>query len=255
MRDRKRSHLLGHEIVWVDRDGPGLKVEVSKFVGWPLALHGAWTPAAERVAAQALERVGAQECARSALGRAVELAAGAGRARAGVRRQPAGRGHRRPARRAWGPRDRRGLRPAALADRGVRASLRGADERLGHRVRDVRRPGVVDHAQADAEAHVRAPAGDGEVIPFPDRDRLRAGGSRGVGCCVDAGTARTRQALPGGRRRAGPRCGRRVDDGRGGRVRRALRSQRLGQDDAARTDRWAEGPRQRHGPRQWPRRL
>ncbi len=60
VRDRSRSQLLGREIVWVDRDGPGLKVEASKFVGWPLALHG--RRHAERVAAQALERVGAQEC-------------------------------------------------------------------------------------------------------------------------------------------------------------------------------------------------
>jgi len=61
VRDRSQRRLLGREIVWVDRDGPGLKVETSKFVGWPLALHG--RRHAERVAAQALERVGAQECA------------------------------------------------------------------------------------------------------------------------------------------------------------------------------------------------
>jgi predicted ABC-type transport system involved in lysophospholipase L1 biosynthesis ATPase subunit len=63
LRDRSRSRLLGREIVWLDRDGPGLKVEASKFVGWPLTLHGCGRREAERQAAQALERVGARECA------------------------------------------------------------------------------------------------------------------------------------------------------------------------------------------------
>jgi putative ABC transport system ATP-binding protein len=62
LRDRSRTRLLGHEIVWIDRDGPELAVEVSRFVGWPLALHGHGRRHAERVAAQALERVGAGEC-------------------------------------------------------------------------------------------------------------------------------------------------------------------------------------------------
>lgn len=60
LRDRARSQLLGHEIVWIDRDGPELRVEVSKFVGWPLALHG--RRHAERIAVRSLERVGAQGC-------------------------------------------------------------------------------------------------------------------------------------------------------------------------------------------------
>ena len=46
--DAQRSRLLGREIVWVDRDGPGLDVEVSKFVGWPLALHGRGRQQAEK---------------------------------------------------------------------------------------------------------------------------------------------------------------------------------------------------------------
>src|SRR5580704_6919447 len=62
LRDRSRTRLLGHEIVWIDRDGPELGVEVSRFVGWPLALHGHGRRDAERAAAQALERVGAREC-------------------------------------------------------------------------------------------------------------------------------------------------------------------------------------------------
>lgn len=60
--DRSRTGLLGHEIMWVDRDGPKLDVEVSKFIGWPLALHGRGRRHAERIAAQAIERVGAREC-------------------------------------------------------------------------------------------------------------------------------------------------------------------------------------------------
>src|ERR1039457_7200399 len=62
LRDRSRARLLGHEIVWIDRDGPGLEVEVSRFVGWPLALHGRGRRSTERMAARALEQVGAQEC-------------------------------------------------------------------------------------------------------------------------------------------------------------------------------------------------
>jgi ABC-type taurine transport system ATPase subunit len=60
--DRSRTGLQGHEIMWIDRDGPKLDVEVSKFIGWPLALHGRGRRHAERMAAQALERVGAREC-------------------------------------------------------------------------------------------------------------------------------------------------------------------------------------------------
>jgi predicted ABC-type transport system involved in lysophospholipase L1 biosynthesis ATPase subunit len=63
MGDRLRARLLGHEIVWVDRDGPELGLEVSKFVGWPLALHGRGRRGADQLAARALERVGAQACA------------------------------------------------------------------------------------------------------------------------------------------------------------------------------------------------
>jgi ABC-type nitrate/sulfonate/bicarbonate transport system ATPase subunit len=50
------------EVRWIDRVGPGLGVEVSEFVGWPLALHGRGRRQAEAAAAQVLERVGAREC-------------------------------------------------------------------------------------------------------------------------------------------------------------------------------------------------
>ena len=62
LKDRQRSKLLGREIVWIDRNGPHLKLEVSKFVGWPLTLHGTGRRQVEQMAARALERVGAQEC-------------------------------------------------------------------------------------------------------------------------------------------------------------------------------------------------
>jgi ABC-type methionine transport system ATPase subunit len=50
------------EIVWIDRNGPELDVEVSKFVGWPLALRGRKRRQAEQTAVRTLERVGAGEC-------------------------------------------------------------------------------------------------------------------------------------------------------------------------------------------------
>jgi putative ABC transport system ATP-binding protein len=62
LRDRSRSRLLGHEIVWVNRAGAALDVEVSKLVGWPLVLHGRSRRQTERMAARALERVGAKGC-------------------------------------------------------------------------------------------------------------------------------------------------------------------------------------------------
>lgn len=62
LMDQIRPLRLGREIRWIDRDGPGLDVKVSKYVGWPLALHGRGRRKAEREAAQVLERVGAKEC-------------------------------------------------------------------------------------------------------------------------------------------------------------------------------------------------
>jgi len=49
-------------IRWIDRDGPGLDVKVSEFVGWPLAPGGRGRRQAERAAAQMLHRIGAQDC-------------------------------------------------------------------------------------------------------------------------------------------------------------------------------------------------
>lgn len=62
LMDHARPRVLGREIRWIDRDGPGLNVEVSEYVGWPLAPHGRGRRKVEREAALALERAGASEC-------------------------------------------------------------------------------------------------------------------------------------------------------------------------------------------------
>jgi ABC-type cobalamin/Fe3+-siderophores transport system ATPase subunit len=63
VRDRSWARRLGHEIVWIDRRGPRLDVEVSKFVGWPLASRrGRGRRQSGQMARQALNRVGALEC-------------------------------------------------------------------------------------------------------------------------------------------------------------------------------------------------
>lgn len=50
------------EVRWVDRDGPGLEMDIAEFVGWPLAAGGRGRRQAEREAAQMLDRVGAGDC-------------------------------------------------------------------------------------------------------------------------------------------------------------------------------------------------
>jgi len=60
--ERAWTRLLGHDIVWVNRDGPALSLEVSRFVGWPLALHGRGRREVEELARHALVRVGAVAC-------------------------------------------------------------------------------------------------------------------------------------------------------------------------------------------------
>jgi ABC-type nitrate/sulfonate/bicarbonate transport system ATPase subunit len=61
-RERSAGPLLGHDVLWVNRDGPHQELEVSKYVGWPLAVHEHRPRAARMLAAGALERVGAQDC-------------------------------------------------------------------------------------------------------------------------------------------------------------------------------------------------
>lgn len=61
MSDRARRGLLGRELVWIDRAGPALNLEVCRFVGWPLAVHGRRRHAEQR-ALETLELVRAKEC-------------------------------------------------------------------------------------------------------------------------------------------------------------------------------------------------
>jgi ABC-type lipoprotein export system ATPase subunit len=60
--DQARPQMLGREIRWIDRDGPGRGVDVAEYVGWPLAQHGRGRRKAEREAASMVERVSAKEC-------------------------------------------------------------------------------------------------------------------------------------------------------------------------------------------------
>lgn len=62
MRESARTQLLGRRIIWLDGYGPALDVEVSRYVGWSLAIHGLKGRAVKRRSAQMLERVGAREC-------------------------------------------------------------------------------------------------------------------------------------------------------------------------------------------------
>jgi ABC-type taurine transport system ATPase subunit len=62
-RERSGGPLLGRDVVWVSRVGPHQDLEVSKYVGSPLAVHGRRHRDAELLAARALERVGAQDLA------------------------------------------------------------------------------------------------------------------------------------------------------------------------------------------------
>jgi putative ABC transport system ATP-binding protein len=64
LRARQRTGLLGHEILWMNRGGPAPDgLEVARWVGWSLALHGSGGRQAERAAEAALAGVGASECA------------------------------------------------------------------------------------------------------------------------------------------------------------------------------------------------
>ncbi len=60
-RERLSGPVLGHDVVWVSGSGPNQELEVSKYVGSPLAVHGRHRDV-RRLAAGALERVGAEDC-------------------------------------------------------------------------------------------------------------------------------------------------------------------------------------------------
>ncbi len=61
----ERARLLGSEIAWVHREGPGVGLEVLDYLGLPLAMgRGRGRREARDRARGALERVGAARCAR-----------------------------------------------------------------------------------------------------------------------------------------------------------------------------------------------
>jgi len=175
-----RAGLLGHAIRWVDGDGPKLKLDVVKFVGLPLALHGSKRSEAERMAAQALERVGAKSC----LGRRWGELSNWQRVLVGLARGFAGS-------------PQLVVIDDLLDVRGSRATEEAAD--LLRSLVEASKPGCgVLMSTSDLESAMFADrvwsitgkrslklmAGrqtDGKVIPFPEGDRASAGGSRGVG--------------------------------------------------------------------------
>jgi ABC-type lipoprotein export system ATPase subunit len=65
LSDARRSRLLGAEIAWTDRSGPGMRVQMRDYVGLPQAMgRGVGRRQVELLAGDALERVGAPGCAR-----------------------------------------------------------------------------------------------------------------------------------------------------------------------------------------------
>lgn len=65
LSDARRSRLLGSEIAWTDRSGPGMRVQMRDYVGLPQAMgRGMGRRQVEALANEALDRVGALGCAR-----------------------------------------------------------------------------------------------------------------------------------------------------------------------------------------------
>lgn len=61
-RSRSIEPVLGHDLILVTRDGPHQELEVSKYVGGPLAVRGWRRRTVQITAAGALDRVGARDC-------------------------------------------------------------------------------------------------------------------------------------------------------------------------------------------------
>jgi ABC-type lipoprotein export system ATPase subunit len=182
LKDRQRSRMLGHEILWIDSAGPGLKVEVSKYVGFPLALHGRGRRQAERQAAQILQQIGARHC----LGRCWGDLSNWQRVLVALARAFAG-----------APRlvviddllD--GLGPSTTEEASdlLRSLVEESSRRCGvlMSASDTESAIFADRVWSiTAKRSLRLMAGgkprQGDVVPFPDRDGRKAGGSRGVGC-------------------------------------------------------------------------
>jgi ABC-type lipoprotein export system ATPase subunit len=175
-----RSSLLGHTIRWVNDDGPKLKLDVAKFVGLPIALHGSKRRESEWAAAQALERVGAKPC----LGRRWGELSNWQRVLVGLARGFAG-----------SPQvlviddllDVRGSRATEEAADLLRTLVETSKPRCGvlMSTSDLESAMFADRVWSiTGKRSLKLMAGrqtDGKVIPFPEGDRTSVGGSRGVG--------------------------------------------------------------------------
>jgi ABC-type lipoprotein export system ATPase subunit len=175
-----RNGLLGHAIRWVDGGGPKLKLDVVKFVGLPLALHGSKRGEAERMAAQALERVGAKSC----LGRRWGELSNWQRVLVGLARGFAG-----------SPQvvviddllDVRGSRATEETADLLRSLVEASEPCCGvlMSTSDLESAMFADRVWSiTGKRSLKLMAGqqtDGKVIPFPEGDRTSVGGSRGVG--------------------------------------------------------------------------
>jgi ABC-type lipoprotein export system ATPase subunit len=179
LSERLRTRLLGHEIVWIDRVGPGLDVKISRFVGWPLVLHGRGRREAERTAARALERVDASECAGRTWGELSDsqrVAVGLARAFAGS------------------PRlvvlddllDGLGGRATEETSDLLRSLVEESEPRCAvlMSASDMESAMYADRVWSITGKRALKPmAGrrtEGKILPFPDRERTRAAGSLGV---------------------------------------------------------------------------
>jgi putative ABC transport system ATP-binding protein len=61
---REREALLGHEVLWVNREGPGVDFKVRDYVAMPLVMARGYGPREMRLlAGEALERLGIVRCA------------------------------------------------------------------------------------------------------------------------------------------------------------------------------------------------
>jgi predicted ABC-type transport system involved in lysophospholipase L1 biosynthesis ATPase subunit len=179
-REGERSRLLGHQVVGLHRLGPGLNVEVSRFVGLPLALHGRGRRRAEREAAQVLERVGARKC----LGRCWGELSSWQRVLVGLARAFAG-----------SPQivviddllDGLGGTATEEASDLLRSLIEESEPSCGvlMSASDIESAMFADRVWLiTGKRSLKLMAGlhtEGKVVPFTDRDSTRAGGSLGVG--------------------------------------------------------------------------
>jgi ABC-type lipoprotein export system ATPase subunit len=179
-RSESDSRLLGNQIIWLDRDGPGLDVEVSSFVGLPLALHGRGRRRAEREAAKVLEQVGATKC----LGRRWGELSNWQRVLVGLARAFAG-----------SPQvvviddllDALGGPATEEASDLLRSLIEASEPRCGvvMSATDIESAMFADRVWSITGKHtLKLMAGqltEGKIVPFPDRDSARAGGSLTVG--------------------------------------------------------------------------